>query len=156
MTTQLNIGPLRIATLDPGGSGSKTATFYLPAPSDIKLSWEEKGINSVLYNGAESNRRLGFIPQIELTWSIYDDVNNRYGYTIGTSNGNQLTFDGLMSVLDTAPGFLSFSPGLTTGGFVINQVKVNSFGVMIGNFVTGLSITLRGGNIVSTKTLGAF
>ena len=110
MTNLLQIGPLRIATLNSDGTGTKVNTYYLPAPSDIKITWEEKGINSILYNGSESNRRLGFIPQVDITWSIYDDINNRYGYTIGTANGNQLTFDGLMSVLDATPGFISFSP----------------------------------------------
>lgn len=156
MTQSLQVGPLRCAVLDPSGSGVKTSVYYLPSPSKITETWIEKGINTELINGAESNRRLGFIPEVTITWSIYDDVNPRWGYAIGNANGQQLTFDGLMSWLDGAPGYISFSPGLTAGGFVVNTVKINNYGVMVGGFITDLQITLRSGTIYNTKQLGAF
>jgi len=44
---------------------------------------------------------------------------------VGSANGNQLDFVSLLAILDTAPGFLKFSPGLTSGGFVVNKTTVD-------------------------------
>ena len=152
-------GNPRIAQLDPGGSGAKVLTLYLPVPNreqGATLEWVEKSSNEELYDGSECCRRLGWIPEVVLTWDIYDDVNQMSPYPLGTTNNCQATYAALMAILDTAPGFLSVSPGAGAGGFVVNSVKVSPIGMVGYGFAAGLSVTLRGGTICSTKTLGAF
>ena len=157
----LNPGCLAIATLDLGGSGAKTATYYLPPPdndSGLTLEWCQKDFTTDLIDGSESTRRLGWIPELTLNWTVFDDVNARYGYTIGTANGNQLTFPGLLSVLDTTPGYLKICPSLSANtGFVVNKVTVAAIGI-IGptGLAHNVSIVLRGQSIFSTKVLPTF
>ena len=160
MTNQLQALPMRIAILDPGGSGSKVATYYLP-PCDkqggLSLEWVMKAVDTTLFNGGESTRLLGWLPELKCKWSVYDDLNAFYGYTIGSAAGNQLDFNSFLAVLDTNPGFLSVSPGLTAGGFVVNKVTVSNFSVTsVGSLATGVTVTFRGGTIYANKTLGAF
>jgi len=155
--TFINPGVLRLATLD--SSGVKINTYYLPPPNNgdgLTLEWIEKSITKELIDGSESTRRFGFIPKLTLNYSIYDDKNAIWGYTIGSANGNQLDFASLLSVLDSNPGFISISPSLTAGGFAVNSAKISPLGIVVGGFATGVSITFRGGTVLATKVLGAF
>jgi len=157
--TYFQPGALRIATLSPADQVTKLGTFYLPSPNrsnGLAFEWIEKSLTKELIDGSESTRRFGFIPQVTLSWSIYDDLNPLYGYPIGSATGNQLSFPALLAIMDITPGFIRFSPSTVDGGFNVYSVKIAKLGVTIAGLVTGLSITLRGGEILPTKVLGAF
>lgn len=151
-------GTPRIALLD--GSGNKLKTLYLPAPdksSGVTLEWAEKSYDTDLLDGSESCRRLGWIPELVIKYGAYNDLLNTTGRPIGGLDGNLADINSLLSLLDTAPGLLKVSPGPLAGGFVVNKTTVSAMGVAGGQgTVTGLQITLRGGAICATKTLGAF
>jgi len=153
--TFITTSPLRISTLATDGV-TKTASYFLPPCSNLTLEWVEKNIVKELIDGSETCRRFGWIPQLSCTWSIYDDVNALYGKTIGTATGNQLSFAGLMSVLDNKPAALWISPSLTAGAFQPGSVSVSAIEAISGGFASSLQITFRGGTIYSTKILGAY
>ena len=156
--TFFNNGTPRLATLDPAGSGSKTATYYLPVPDDdgVKLEWIEKSDTYELVNGSEGIYLLGYLPELTITWSVYDDKTAGYGYQVGSNSGNQLDFASLMTVLATSSGFLSVSPGPNAGGFIVNKTSISPTGVSTGGCATNLSIVFRGTTIQANRLLGAF
>jgi len=157
MSNYLQVGPCRIAIVN--GSGVRTSTYYLPPPdkdTGISLVWDKKAYNETLYDGSEVERLLGFVPELTLSWSIYDDKNAIWGNQIGSSNGNQLDFLSFMSILDTPSGYISVSPGMTAGGFVCSSWKVDQIGTLVGGLATGITVTFRGTGIYSTRTLGSF
>jgi hypothetical protein len=155
--SQIKTGIITIATLL-GDGVTKGSTYYLPAPDNqtgIELEWDEKTTLVTLYDGSEKSRRLGYVPVLTLSWKIYDDVNAIYGKTIGSAATNQLSYAGLLSVLDSVPGFLKVSTD-GTNGFTCSSWKLGKVGVITGGFATGVSVTFRGSGIYSSKVLTAF
>jgi len=153
-----NTGTPRLATLDPAGSGAKTASFFLPVPNNdgVKLEWVEKSDTYELIDGSEGIRLFGWIPELTITWDVYDDINPNYGYVIGSASGNQLDYTSLLTVLNTSSGFLKVSPGPDAGGFVVNKSTISAVGNTAGGMATGVDITFRGSAICSSRVLGAF
>ena len=151
-------GTPRVALLD--ASQNKVKTLYLPMPDSengVTLEWVEKAIYSDLIDGSESCRRLGWIPELKLRWSAYNDIQQDSGRPIGGCDGNQADLNSLMALLDTPPGFLQVSPGPSAGAFVVNRVTVGAMGVAgFQGVATGLQITFRGGAIYPAKVLGAW
>ena len=151
-------GTPRIALLN--GSGTKLKTLYLPPPDKgpgLGLEWVEKAFDANLIDGSESCRRLGWIPQLVLKWGAYNDVLQTVNRAFGSADGNVADILSLLALLDTAPGLLKVSPGPSAGGFVVNKTTISPMGVAGSQGIaTGLQITLRGGAICSTKTLGAW
>jgi len=151
-------GTPRIALTD--GNGNKVKTLYLPVPDrtgGLTLEWVEKAFYTDLIDGSESCRRLGWIPQLVLKYAAYNDLLNTTGRTLGGNDGNLADINALLSLLDAAPGLLKVSPGPSAGGFVVMKTTVSALGVAgVQGIATGLQITLRGGSICATKTLGAF
>ena len=142
----------------PLGPYVKSLFVYLPAPDKgaPTLEWIEKGFNPELINGGESNRRLGWLPQLVLRWAVYPDLDGQ-GLTIGGANGNLAGYASLMALLDVAPGLLVISPGPSAGGFLVNKVTTNPVGVIgMNGFAAGLEVTFRGGLPYPSKILGAF
>ncbi len=135
--------------------GAPVVYLPMPDPGFPTLEWVEKSYKTDLINGSESCRRLGYIPEITLKWGAYDDRTTE-GVAIGLANGNRPSFADLMSILDSAPGSISISPGPSAGGFAAQSWSVKTVGVLPGGFAKDLSITLRGGTICSTKVLGSF
>jgi len=157
MTNNIAVGPIRLGLLD--GTGTRIATYYLPAPDSgngLTLEWVEKNTAVELIDGSEAVRRLGYLPELNVSWSVYDDKNALYGYSIGSGNGQQLDFVSLLALLDNAPGYISVSPGLTTGGFIPSDWTISSYSVIPGSFATNLSIKFRGCSVFSTKVLSTF
>jgi len=151
-----SVGCPRIALLD--GLGTKIKTLSLPAPDradGVTLEWVEKAYDTDLIDGSESCRRLGFIPVLTLKYAAYNDLIRTSALTIGGLDGNMADILSLLSILDTAPGYLKVSPGPTSGGFVVNKTVVAAMGIS-GPVTTGLQIVLRGGGICPTKVLGAW
>jgi hypothetical protein len=149
-------GTPRLALLDAGGNTLKT--LFLPAPDKgvPTVEWVEKGFNAELIDGGESNRRLGWLPQITMSWSVYNDTDG-LGHTIGNADQNLASISALLDLLDTPPGLLKVSPGPSTGGFVVNKVTVQPIGIVgLAGFAAGLKVTFRGGTIQPSLTLGAF
>lgn len=136
---------------------SGASVWHLP-PADkggISMTWEEVSIDSKLIDGSESTRRLGWIPELSLSWAAYNDRQANHGLAIGSNSGQLLDFASLLSVLDAAPGTLKISLD-GVHGFTINKSTVAPFGVAGKPAIaTGVQITFRGGGIRSTKTLGA-
>lgn len=156
MSAVIQIGTPRIALLNT--NGTKAKTLYLPPPdrsNGISLEWIEKAVDTTLVNGSESTRRLGWIPQITLSWSVYDDVTASYGYSYGSTDGHMASYSDLMTLLDNQPNTLKLSPGPTAGGMICNKITVSAVGVNQG-LTTGLKIVFRGGQILSNKGLGSF
>lgn len=154
-TTNINTTTSAVSFVQP----VRNATYTLPAPernTGINLEWEEQSFNAKLITGGESNRRLGFLPILTLSWSVYDDKNALYGNSIGGLAGQQLDYNSLLSILDTTPGYLWVSPSMSGPGFIVNTAKINRTGIVAGNFATGVSITFKGGTIYPTKTLQAY
>lgn len=135
--------------------GAPVVYLPMPDPGYPTIEWAEKSFKTDLINGSESCRRLGYIPQITLKWGAYDDRTTE-GVTLGIANGNRASFTDLMSILDSAPGTISISPGPSAGGFVAQSWTVSGAGVLPGGYAKDLSITLRGGTICPTKVLGSF
>ena len=149
-------GTPRIALLDAGQN--KLKTLFLPAPDKgvPKLEWIEKGINSELVDGSESNRRLGFLPELTITWAVYNDQDGQ-GHAIGGNDQNLADIASFMAIMDAPPGFTSISPGPSAGGFVVNKTTIRPIGIIgLAGFAAGLEVTFRGGMIYPTKILGAF
>jgi hypothetical protein len=150
-------GTPRIALLS---GGVKILTLYLPPPDKGKglgLEFIEKGFYPELIDGSESCRRLGWIPELKLQWTAYNDLIPIQGWTIGAANGNQASVSALLAMLDNTPGTVEISPGPSAGGFIINKTTIPSFGIAgAQGIVTGLQITLRGGAILTSKALGAW
>ena len=134
-----------------------TPVLWLPQPNpgQPSLQWIPKGIVKELYDGREVWRQLGWIPELTIEWSIYDDRSTE-GWTIGTANGNRPAVSDLLAILSGAPGSFSISPGPSAGGFVPQSWKESAIGVVPGGYAKGLQLTLRGGAIYSSKVLGAF
>jgi len=153
--TFINTSPLRISTLATDGV-TKTASYYLPPCSTLTLEWVKKSIVKEMIDGSEVERIFGYIPELSCTWSIYDDANPIYGYQIGVATGNQLSFAGLMAVLDNNPTALWISPSLTAGAFQPGSVTVSAIEAISGGMAKNLQITFRGGLTYPTKILGAY
>jgi len=149
-------GTPRIALLDAGQN--KLLTLFLPPPEkgSPTLEWIEKATYTELIDGSESCRRYGWIPELKLKWTYYNDLDGR-GLTIGAADGNLADINSLLALLDNPPGFLKASPGPTAGGFIVQRVTISAIGATTAlGIPTGLEITLRGGTVYSSKVLGAF
>jgi len=149
-------GTPRIALLD--ATQLKLKTLFLPAPDkgSPKLEWIEKGINSDLVDGSESNRRLGFIPELTLSWEVYNDTDGQ-GHAIGGNDQCLADIASFLAIMDAPPGYISISPGPSAGGFVVNKTTIRPIGIIgMAGFAAGLEVTFRGGTILPSKLLGAF
>jgi hypothetical protein len=166
MSNQIKVGAIQIALLSYDGL-TKSTINYLPAPNKgngVELEWDKKSFLTTLYDGSEMERLLGYVPVLNLSWSIYDDVNQTTGHTIGSANGNQLDYNSFLALLDNLPGYLRISMDGGVTGFTASSWKLGKAGVMAGgNFATNVSITFRGSGtgafgtgIYATKVLGAF
>jgi len=134
------------------------AVLWLPMPDEglPTIQWIPKGPVKELIDGSELWRQLGWIPEITMSWSAYDDRANE-GFTIGAANGNRPAITDLLTVLSGAPGSFSISPGPAAGGFVVQSWHESPIGVTGGQgWAKGLQVTFRGGTICSSKILGAF
>lgn len=151
-------GTPRIKLLN--SDGSVNAIYYLPPPDKDGISeeWVEI-INSTktMIDGSEQTRRLGWIYELKLKWSVYNDFQKTTPYTAGLASGNILDFAGLKSVLDNPYGSLIISPGPSAGGFLLGKTTMSGIAPMGSQgIVTGLTLTLRGSYCYPTKLLGAF
>lgn len=149
-------GTPRIALLD--SNGNKLRTLYLPPPDrtgGIGLQWVEKAFDANLIDGSESCRRLGWLPQLKLKWSTYNDVLQTQARPIGGNDGDLADINSLLALLDSPVGTIKVSPGPSAGGFVVNKTTISEMSVD-GPVTTDLTITLRGGAICASKVLGAF
>ena len=156
-------GTPRIALLNT--DGTKAKTLYLPMPDRgmPTTEWVEKGQVEELVDGGEANRRLGYLPQLVLQWSIYVDqisaslpLVGAWGHLIGSADGQMPSMQDLLDLLDNDPGTLKVSPGPTAGGFIVESCKIKPIKVNKLGQAEGVEITLRGGTIMAHKTLGAF
>jgi hypothetical protein len=148
----------RIALLS-GYAGTKVKTLWLPSPDPGQptLEWIEKGFNAELIDGSESNRRLGWLPELRMKWSFYNEIDPGGNLTVGSADGNVADLVTLLALLDNPPGWLTCSPGPTAGGFLVNRVTLSPIGVVTPlGIPEGLELTLRGGLIYSSKVLGTF
>ncbi len=152
-------GTPRIALWTGGaGIGSKVSTWYLPAPDNkggLKLAWVQKGWWPELIDGSESARVLGWLPELSLTWSAYNDVLPLYG-TIGSASGDVLDINSLLAVLDNPASNLEVSPGPSAGGLFPAKITVNPLGIVANGIAAGLKLTFRSGAIYQQKILPAF
>lgn len=151
----LQPGPIRLATLDAGGT--KTKTLWLPAPAkgSPSLEWERKATTWSLVDGSERQRLLGFLPILTVRWQIYDDTAGN-GYTIGTADGNRPSLDQLLVLLSAGSNALKVSPGRSAGGLVVGALSVKPVVLAGAGFAQGLEVVFRGRDIRSDMTLGTF
>lgn len=157
-------GTPRIRLLNVAG----TPVLYLPMPNKglPTMEWVEKGQIKELFDGSEANRRLGWIPQLTLRWSVYLDqiqasftegvTPGAWGLVIGTANGQMPSMADLLTILSGAPGSISISPGPSAGGFVAQSWKIKPIGVNPLGQADGVEIVFRGGAIQSSMALGGF
>lgn len=133
----LQTGPVRLALLNPDGSKQKTLILPAPEKGSPGLEWIKKASTKEVVDGGERTRLLGFLPQLTLSWSVYDDTQ-----ATGTGNGQTPTLEALLVLLSQATGTLRVSPGLSAGGFTADQVDVKEIGKVPG-FYTGIKVTFR-------------
>ena len=158
MTTLITPGYIRLAVLNTLG-GSKLKTLYLPVPDKgtPELTWDTKKNDQDLIDGSERSRILGAIPVLTVKWTPYHDL-AEYGHAIGTADTNKPSVEQLMSLLSTtASGFLKVSTGngASPVGFVVGRVDIDKISYK-GNALVSFSLTFRGRDIVTDRTLGAF
>lgn len=148
----LQVGPIRMAVLN--SSGVKLKTLILPTPSKdgLELEWAEKSTTTELIDGSEKTRFLGFIPQLTVKWSAYDE-SVRGGIAIGTNDGQRPTLESLLPLL--VNNMVRVSPGMTAGGFTAAKVEVRSLGKQ-GLLYTGLQVVFRGGAVRAQRDLEVF
>jgi hypothetical protein len=146
----LQVGPIRLATTN--SLGVKTATLILPPPSrdGLDLSWEDDATTVSLATGGRRTRRIGFLPVLKVTWKVYDEPK-----TPGITEGLTPSLEQLLTLLSAGSRGLRISPGLTAGGFAVDQVKVEGVGKLAG-FYTGVSATFYGRDALATMTLETF
>jgi len=160
--TFIKPGTPRIALLNINRSwaGGYASVNYLPSPNaedGVSFEWIEKRVTVPLIDGSEATRRLGWIPELVLKWSVYNDLMSMNGYQIGSANGCQLDSPSLLALLDNPVGSLFVSPGPTYGGFIAETVTIGAMGIKKGLPVAkDVAITFRAGTIYSRKVLGAF
>jgi len=138
-------------------AGVRNATLWLPMPDAglPQIQWIPKGSVKELVDGSEVWQQKGWIPQLTMTWSAYDDRSTE-GWTLGTANGDRPAITDLMTILSGAPASFSVSPGPAAGGFVVQSWHEGPTGVEPGGFAKGLQVTFRGGAICTSKILGTF
>jgi hypothetical protein len=157
--TFITPGTPRIALLNSDGV-TYASVNYLPPPdanNGMQLEWEEKNQTKVLIDGSEATRRLGWVPNLTLRWTVYNDVLRMNAYPIGSANGDQLDIISFLALLDNPCGSLYISPGPSAGGFVVQTTKISPIGIVTGSGIAaGVEINFRGGSIYSSKVLGAF
>lgn len=157
MSNLITPGPIRLAVLN-GIAGTKLKTLYLPQPDRKfpELEWVAKKNDQDLIDGSERTRILGYLPVLKVKWSPYDD-RAVFGYTVGTSDGQRPSLEQLLSILGTGSGLLKVSLGNTGTplGFVVGIVEVDRIPFRSTGFCD-LSVTFRGRDIQSDRTLGAF
>ena len=119
--------------------GSKAQTVILPAPEKGSpgMEWIKKSSTKELVDGGERTRLLGFLPQLTLSWSVYDDTQ-----ATGIGNGQTPNLEALLVLLSQGTGSLRVSPGMTAGGFTADQVDVKEIGKVPG-FYTGIQVVFR-------------
>lgn len=151
-------GTPRIALLNADLTLNKTC--YLPPPSNdegVGLTWEEKNQVKTVIDGSERCWRLGWIPELTLSWKYYDDFSKRWPHPVGNADGNLLDINSLLALLATPPGLLKISPGPSAGGFLVQSHKVAELRIATDMGITaGLRITFRGGKICSSMILESF
>ena len=98
-------------------AGVRNATLWLPMPDAglPQIQWIPKGSVKELVDGSEVWQQKGWIPQLTMTWSAYDDRSTE-GWTLGTANGDRPAITDLMTILSGAPASFSVSPGPAAGG----------------------------------------
>lgn len=157
MTSLITPGPIRLAVLN-GVNGSKLKTLYLPQPDrkSPEFEWITKAKDAELVDGSERTRILGYLPSLKIKWSPYDD-RAAFGYTIGTNDGQRPSLEQLLTILSATPGTLkvSLGNGASPLGFVVGRVDVDKMPFRSSGFVD-LSVTFRGRDIYTERTLGAF
>lgn len=99
-------GKIRLALVDAGGVKQKTLILPTPDKGTPELEWIEKVSTKELIDGSERTRLLGFLPQLTLTWKVYDD-----SQATGTGDGQTPTLEALLGILSGATGTLRVSPG---------------------------------------------
>lgn len=157
-TGLFNLGTPRISLFD--ASGNRLKTLFLPEPDrkdGLSLEWVEKGTYKDILDGSEAGRRKGWIPVLTLGWSPYAALQEWTPHPIGDQDGNMADITTFLALLDNLPKRLRISPGPTAGGFRPSRVTVAPFGA-VGRqgLVTGLRVTFRGSNILSSKVLEVF
>jgi len=148
-------GTPRLAVLDSTGAKVKTLVLPMPNEGEPKVRFLEEQDETKLYNRARRTRIFGYIPEVTLTWSAYDDRTGE-GVTIGTADGNRPSAADLLVLLSSGPGLLKFSPGPSAGGFVVQTVEVGESGVTSQGYAKDLKVTLRGGDLLTTRALGSW
>lgn len=145
-----------------GDPVASAVTLYLPMPDNgmPTVEWIEKGYKTDLVTGSESNRLLGYIPELTMRWSAFDDRPTE-GFTIGQANGNRPAITDLLYLISRyVPGipnngYLAVSPGPAAGGFIVMSTKRSPIGV-VGQqgFAKGVQVTFRGGWVQTPPPAG--
>lgn len=145
----LQVGPIRLALLD---AGVKSKTLILPPPSrlGLDLDWEEDGTTVHLVEGGRRTRRIGYVPFLVAKWSVYDDTR-----ATGIADGQTPSLEALLVLLSATTGQLRVSPGMTTGGFTVDQIVTKPIGKTAG-FYSGVEATFYGRDATATKALEVF
>ena len=103
-------------------TASRVKTLFLPMPNKglPLVDYIEKGQVKPLVDGSEANRRLGWLPEVTLRWSVYADqiqasftegvTMGPWGITVGPNNGNMASMADLQALLSAAPGCLEINP----------------------------------------------
>lgn len=92
-------------------------TLYLPVfeAGDIRLTWLNLGKIKTRIDGTNvlvySDANKKYLPKLSITFKFYLDEQQENTYTIGTSNNNTPTFEGLLTQLATYSDRLAISPG---------------------------------------------
>jgi len=166
MPKLLEVGPIRLAVLNP--NGSKQKTLILPPPNakgGLKLEWLNVGVYDYEFEmGGRGTRVIDnpHIPKLTVTWGPYadypeDDVSSGM-YPLGNTDLHRPTWEQLME-LTSAPywGRLRISPGMNAGGFTVSKVEDKSYGLVHGSdYCEQIELTFYGTNGQATKTLEAF
>jgi len=150
----LQVGLIRLAVLN--SDGTKLKTLILPAPSrdGLELEWDEDATTVKLVGGGRRTRRIGYVPVLTCKWKIYDDRAGN-GQAIGTENGQCPSLEQLLALLSMPTKSLRVAPGLSAGGFTVDQAVAKSIGKE-SDFYTGIQITFYGRDATPTMALEAF
>jgi len=119
-----------------------TTTYILPPPAKGGLSLEfvQKATTRENLSGAELTRKLGYVPVVTAKWPLY--LPSKYPQYAG----QMPSIEELLTILSGPNKSYSVSPGLTTGGFLVDSSTVKALGVA-GPYITGLEVTFRGATI---------
>ncbi len=150
----LQASPLRLAVLD--ASGAKLKTLILPTPVEggLELEWVDKLHTWELDDGGELTRTLGYLPQLTVKWTYYDE-RPAGRYPLGTDNGQRPSLEDLLVILSQPSGRLRVSPGLSAGGFTVDRCQVKPIGRR-GLVYSGVQVVFRGRYARPTRSLEAF